>query len=226
MTATRGHSGVPARRGAALAYRSLGTALATAGSDAYVDAVPAARRPADPPRARHGRRSRHRTSSTRATGRRLGPLRLFGHCMGAVVAFEFARDRRAQGVEVSALWVSASEAPSTVAASPALPTAEVEILAEMVDLGGTDPQLLADDDFVELLLMAVRADYARVQPLRVRHRRDDRRRHPHARRRPRPPRQRGHAAALGRPTPPARSRCRCSTAATSTSTTTPPTSRS
>jgi surfactin synthase thioesterase subunit len=29
----------------------------------------------------------------------------------------------------------------------------------MVDLGGTDPQLLADDDFVELLLMAVRADY-------------------------------------------------------------------
>jgi surfactin synthase thioesterase subunit len=30
----------------------------------------------------------------------------------------------------------------------------------MVDLGGTDPQLLADDDFVELLLLAVRADYA------------------------------------------------------------------
>ena len=38
--------------------------------------------------------------------------------------------------------------------------AQTEILAEMVDLGGTDARLLDDDDFVELLLMAVRADYA------------------------------------------------------------------
>ncbi len=61
---------------------------------------------------------------------------------------------------IDALWVSASEAPSAVAAAPALPMAESEILAEMVDLGGTDEALLADEDFVELLLMAVRADYA------------------------------------------------------------------
>ncbi len=80
--------------------------------------------------------------------------------MGAVVAFEFARVAESKGIEVSSLWVSASEAPSTVAAAPALPMAESEIIAEMVDLGGTDPQLLADEDFVELLLMAVRADYA------------------------------------------------------------------
>jgi surfactin synthase thioesterase subunit len=76
------------------------------------------------------------------------------------VAFEFARIAESKGIEISSLWVSASEAPSTVAAAPPLPMAETEIIAEMVDLGGTDPQLLADDDFVELLLMAVRADYA------------------------------------------------------------------
>ena len=29
----------------------------------------------------------------------------------------------------------------------------------MVDLGGTDPRLLEDEDFVELLVMAVQADY-------------------------------------------------------------------
>ncbi|WP_445271059.1 thioesterase II family protein, partial [Streptomyces sp. DSM 41634] len=90
----------------------------------------------------------------------IGSIRLFGHCMGAVVAFEFARIAERNGVAIDALWVSASEAPSAVAAAPALPMAESEILAEMVDLGGTDEALLADEDFVELLLMAVRADYA------------------------------------------------------------------
>jgi surfactin synthase thioesterase subunit len=79
--------------------------------------------------------------------------------MGAVVAFEFARVAERRGVDIGQLWVSASEAPSAVAASPPLSTAEAEIIAEMVDLGGTDPRLVADDDFVELLLVAVRADY-------------------------------------------------------------------
>ena len=148
----------PHAGGAAVAYRSIGNALAAAGSDAYVMQYP-----------KRGDRMAHPAPGTvDALARdlfeagdwsQLGPLRLFGHCMGAVVAFEFARVAERNGVAVDALWVSASEAPSAVAASPALPMAESEIIAEMVDLGGTDPQLLADEDFVELLLMAVRADY-------------------------------------------------------------------
>lgn len=149
----------PHAGGAALAYRAMGTALAAAGADAYVMQYP-----------QRGDRLTHPAPGTVAdlaadlfgagSWDRLGPLRLFGHCMGAVVAFEFARVAQQRGVEVSALWVSASEAPSAVAAAPALPMAQSEIIAEMVDLGGTDAQLLADEDFVELLLMAVRADYA------------------------------------------------------------------
>lgn len=149
----------PHAGGAALAYRSLGSALAEAGSDAYVMQYP-----------QRGDRLTHPAPATVGDLARdlfeagdwsaLGPLRLFGHCMGAVVAFEFARIAERGGVAVDALWVSASEAPSAVAASPALPMADAEILAEMVNLGGTDPELLADEDFVELLLMAVRADYA------------------------------------------------------------------
>ena len=149
----------PHAGGAALAYRSFGTALAAAGSDAYVLQYP-----------RRGDRLTHPAHATVgelatdlfAAGdwAGIGPLQLFGHCMGAVVAFEFARVAEQRGVTVDALWASASEAPSAVASAPDLPMAESEILAEMVDLGGTDPQLLADDDFVELLLMAVRADYA------------------------------------------------------------------
>lgn len=149
----------PHAGGAALAYRALGTALAGAGSDTYVMQYP-----------QRGDRLTHPAPETvgelaadlfdGGDWAGLGPLRLFGHCMGAVVAFEFARVAESKGIEINSLWVSASEAPSTVAAAPSLPMAESEIIAEMVDLGGTDPQLLADDDFVELLLLAVRADYA------------------------------------------------------------------
>jgi surfactin synthase thioesterase subunit len=149
----------PHAGGAALAYRGFGTALAAAGSDAYVMQYP-----------QRGDRLSHPAAPTvgdlardlfdAADWAGVGSIRLFGHCMGAVVAFEFARIAERSGVAIDALWVSASEAPSAVAAAPALPMAESEILAEMVDLGGTDPALLADDDFVELLLMAVRADYA------------------------------------------------------------------
>ncbi|MBN3509241.1 thioesterase II family protein [Mycolicibacterium nivoides] len=149
----------PHAGGAALAYRGFGMALAAAGSDAYVMQYP-----------QRGDRLSHPAAPTvgdlakdlfdAADWAGIGSIRLFGHCMGAVVAFEFARIAERNGVAIDALWVSASEAPSAVAAAPALPMAESEILAEMVDLGGTDEALLADEDFVELLLMAVRADYA------------------------------------------------------------------
>ncbi|MGV0596199.1 thioesterase II family protein [Mycolicibacterium porcinum] len=149
----------PHAGGAAVAYRGFGMALAAAGSDAYVMQYP-----------QRGDRLSHPAAATvtelandlfgAADWASVGSIRLFGHCMGAVVAFEFARIAERNGVAIDALWVSASEAPSAVAAAPALPMAESEILAEMVDLGGTDEALLADEDFVELLLMAVRADYA------------------------------------------------------------------
>ena len=148
----------PHAGGAAIAYRPLATALAVAGVDTYVVQYPQrGDRLAHPAPAGVGDLARDLFEAGDWSG--VGPLRLFGHCMGAVVAFEFARVAERHGVNPQALWVSASEAPSAVAASPSLPTAEAEIIAEMVDLGGTDPQLLADDDFVELLLLAVRADY-------------------------------------------------------------------
>nr|WP_090277913.1 thioesterase domain-containing protein [Mycolicibacterium komanii]CRL73125.1 thioesterase [Mycolicibacterium komanii] len=148
----------PHAGGAAAAYRGFASALARAGDDAYVVQYPQ--------RADRLSHSAPETvedlaSDLFAAGdwSELGPLRLFGHCMGAVIAFEFGRVAERNGVPVRQLWVSASQAPSTIATSPRLPTADAEVVANMVDLGGTDPRLLADEDFIELLVRAVRADY-------------------------------------------------------------------
>jgi len=148
----------PHAGGAAAAYRPLATVMAGKGVDAYVVQYPQ----------RADRLTHPAPDTVEALAASLfeagdwgclGALRLFGHCMGAVVAFEFARVAERHGVDIRELWVSASQAPATVAASPPLPTSDREVLADMVDLGGTDPRLLADEDFVDLLLRAVRADY-------------------------------------------------------------------
>ncbi|MET0896288.1 MAG: alpha/beta fold hydrolase [Mycobacterium sp.] len=148
----------PHAGGAAAAYRGFATALAGQGTDAYIVQYPQ----------RADRLTHPATESLEELAAELfaagqwsqaGPLRLFGHCMGALVAFEFARIADERGVPVQHLWASASQAPGAVAASPRVPTTDRELLADMVDLGGTDPRLLADADFIDMLLPSVRADY-------------------------------------------------------------------
>jgi mycobactin phenyloxazoline synthetase len=148
----------PHAGGAAAAYRALAKALSTNDVDAYVVQYPQ----------RADRRNHPAADSIAELACELfeagdwpstAPLSLFGHCMGAVVAFEFARIAERNGVPVSVLWASAGQAPSTVAASGPLPASDTDVLADMVDLGGTDPVLLEDDEFTELLVQAVQADY-------------------------------------------------------------------
>jgi surfactin synthase thioesterase subunit len=145
---------------AAASYRQLATALA-AGGDTYIVQYPQrADRLSDPA---------PDTVYQLALGLfeagpwgRVAPLRLFGHSMGAVVAFEFARIAESRDTAVQRLWVSAGPAPCTVSGMPDLPTSEDGMLADIVDLGGTDPALLADEEFAELLTTAVRSDYQAV----------------------------------------------------------------
>jgi surfactin synthase thioesterase subunit len=82
--------------------------------------------------------------------------------MGAVVAFEFARIAESRGAAVERLWASAAPAPCAVAAKPDLPTSHDDLLIDMTDFGGTDAELLADPEFAELLVTAMRADYAAI----------------------------------------------------------------
>ncbi|MCV7074549.1 MULTISPECIES: thioesterase II family protein [Mycobacterium] len=142
---------------AAASYLKLAKALA-AGSDTFVVQYPQrAERLDDPaPETIH---SLARGLFESGPWRRAAPLRLFGHSMGALVAFEFARIAEQRGTAVQKLWVSAGPVPSTVAELPELPTSDAQLLADLADLGATDPRLLADEEFAELLTNAARCDY-------------------------------------------------------------------
>lgn len=145
---------------AAASYRKFAAALA-AGGDTYIVQYPQ--------RAERLREPAAETVHALALGlfeagpwKGVAPLRLFGHSMGAIVAFEFARIAESRDVVVERLWVSAGPAPSVVAGMPELPTSDGELLADVADLGGTDPSLLADEEFAELVTTAVRADYQAI----------------------------------------------------------------
>ena len=145
---------------AAAGYRSLAIALA-AGGDTYVVQYPQ--------RAERLREPAPETVHDLALGlfeagpwNGVAPLRLFGHSMGAIVGFEFARIAESRNVAVERLWVSAGPAPSAIAGMPQLPTTDDALLADIADLGATDPDLLADEEFAELITTAVRADYQAI----------------------------------------------------------------
>lgn len=147
----------PHAGGSAANYRPLALALA-AGADTYVMQYPQrADRFREPAAQTLPELARSLFEAT--PWRQLGPLRLFGHSMGAIVAFEFARIAEAHDIEIQRLWVSAAPAPCVVADRHPLPTDHATLLADLADLGGTDPRLLADDEFSRLLTGTLAADY-------------------------------------------------------------------
>jgi surfactin synthase thioesterase subunit len=90
------------------------------------------------------------------------PYALFGHSMGALVAFELARHLSRVGAPVPlAVFASGCRAPSLLPAptrTHELPDAE--LLALLLRLGGTPAALLTDHEFQGPILAAVRNDYA------------------------------------------------------------------
>src|ERR1700742_3181338 len=133
----------PHAGGAATGYRKLALALAARGGDAYIVQYPQrAERLSEP--AAENVQDLARSLFVAGPWREVAPLRLFGHSMGAIVAFEFARIAESRNVAVERLWVSAGPAPSAIAGMPQLPTTDDALLADIADVGATDPDLLAD----------------------------------------------------------------------------------
>jgi surfactin synthase thioesterase subunit len=94
------------------------------------------------------------------------PLYLFGHSMGALLAFELCHALERAGASVRHLFVSGRWAPHATARTSlsgapepdlhALPTPH--LLAAMSELGGIPPAILEHTELLELVLPVLRAD--------------------------------------------------------------------
>ncbi|KAA8886624.1 thioesterase [Nocardia colli] len=87
------------------------------------------------------------------------PITIFGHSMGTMVAFEFARLADAAGVPVRLLGVSGACAPWQVADMPPHPTEDDELLDHVGGLQGTGADLLANRELMRMALPALKGDY-------------------------------------------------------------------
>jgi surfactin synthase thioesterase subunit len=98
------------------------------------------------------------------------PLALFGHSMGALVAFEAANRLTARGDVVEGLFVSGRRAPglpqlSSDSSLHKLP--DDGFLAEVSRLGGIPSDLMANAEFREMVLPSLRGDYEAVETYRL-----------------------------------------------------------
>jgi len=89
----------------------------------------------------------------------VGPVTVFGHSMGAIVAFELTRLLEADGIEVRLLMSSGAVSPARVVDVPDHPSDEEGLLAHLQALSGTGADLLDNEALMRMALPALRADY-------------------------------------------------------------------
>ncbi len=94
------------------------------------------------------------------------PLAIFGHSMGATVAYELALRLERSGTVPLAVFVSGRRAPSRHRGDAVHLLDDRGVLAELRALSGTDAEVFEDEDLLSMVLPAIRNDYRAAESYR------------------------------------------------------------